>query len=87
MCWHYRSLFYSCAVTVWLTGLAPYVLIYDVKVFVDWLLDVGAALFILIVLMFTNPFYAVVSALLLPITAWLMNAGYRRGERWEQQAF
>jgi len=79
--------FYSCAVTVWLTGLAPNVLIYDVKVLAAWLLGVGVVLLILIMLIFTNPFYAIVSALLFPATVWLINAGYRRWDSREQQGF
>jgi len=79
--------FYACAVTVWLTGLAPNVLVYDVKVLLAWLFFVGIVLCVLIVLMFTNPYYAIASVLLLPVAAWLMKVSYRRWDSREQPGF
>lgn len=79
--------FYACAVTVWLTGLAPNVLVYDAKVLLAWLFCVGIALCVLIVLMFTNPYYAIASILLLPVAAWLLKVSYTRWDGREQQGF
>ena len=63
--------FYSVAVTVWLTGLSPSVLVYDVKVLFTYLIVVGIALTILTGLAFASPDYAFVSALLF-LPAWLV---------------
>jgi hypothetical protein len=79
--------FFACAVTVWLTGLTPNVLVYDVKVLLAWLFCVGIVLCVLIVLMFTNPYYAIASFLLLPVAAWLVNVSYTRWDGREQPGF
>ena len=79
--------FYCCAVTVWLTGLAPNVLVYDAKVLLAWLFCVGIVICLLIVLMFTNPYYALASVLLLPVAAWLVKVSYIRWDGREQQGF
>lgn len=79
--------FYSCAVTVWLTGLAPNVLVYDAKVLLAWLFCVGIVLCVLIMLMFTNPYYEIASVLLLPVAAWLMKVSFTRWDSREQQGF
>ncbi len=79
--------FYSCAVTVWLTGLAPNVLVYDVKVLLAWLFCVGIVLCVLIVIMFTNSYYEIASVLLLPVAAWLMKVSFTRWDGREQQGF
>jgi hypothetical protein len=63
--------FYSVAVTVWLTGLSPSVLVYDVKVLFTYLVVVGIALTILTGLAFASPDYAFVSAFLF-LPAWLV---------------
>ena len=63
--------FYSVAVTVWLTGLSPSVLVYDVKVLFTYLVVVGIALTIFTGLAFASPDYALVSVILF-LPAWLV---------------
>ncbi len=63
--------FYSVAVTVWLTGLSPSVLVYDVKVLFTYLVGVGIVLTIITGLAFASPGYAFVSAFLF-LPAWLV---------------
>jgi hypothetical protein len=62
--------FYSLTVTVWLTGLAPSVLVYDAKVLVMYLFVLGIALIVLIALAFMSPYYALLSVLLF-LPSWL----------------
>jgi hypothetical protein len=79
--------FYTLAVTVWLTGLSPSVLVYDAKVLVRYLLVVGIVLIVLIILSFLNPYYAFTSVLL-GIPAWyLLRRGYRIWEARDQTGF
>jgi hypothetical protein len=62
--------FFSLAVTVWLTGLSPSVMVYDVKVLVTYLFVLGIALIVLIALSFMNPYYSLASVLLF-LPGWL----------------
>jgi hypothetical protein len=79
--------FYALAVTVWLTGLSPSVLVYDAKVLLSYLVMVGIALLALIALAFVNPFYATGSVLLL-LPSWLfLRASYPKWEREDQPVF
>lgn len=63
--------FFALAVTVWLTGLSPSVLIYDAKVLLIYLILVGIALVAMIALAFINPYYAIASVLLF-LPGWLL---------------
>ncbi len=61
--------FYAAGVMVWLSGLSPGVLVYDVKVLFTYLILVGIALTLFTGLAFANPYYAFF-ALSLAIPAW-----------------
>ena len=72
--------FYAAGVMVWLTGLSPNVLVYDVKVLAVYLVLIGIVLTIFSALAFENPLYALFSALLF-LPAWVF---VRRGKaRWD----
>jgi hypothetical protein len=78
---------YALAVTIWLTGLSPSVLVYDAKVLLLYLAAVGIALVVLIALAFVNPYYATVSVLLF-LPAWLLvKAGFKKWEIQDQPMF
>ena len=62
--------FYAAGVMVWLTGLSPNVLVYDVKVLVIYLTLVGLALTIFTGIAFASPLWAIASLILL-VPAWL----------------
>ncbi|MFA4861347.1 hypothetical protein [Methanoregula sp.] len=62
--------FYAAGVMVWLTGLSPNVLVYDVKVLVIYLALVGLALTIFTGIAFASPLFAIASLVLL-VPAWL----------------
>ena len=63
--------FYAVGVMVWLTGLSPSVMVYDVKVMGVYLVLVGIVLTIFSGVAFANPLYALSSAVLL-VPAWLL---------------
>ena len=79
--------FFSLALTVWLTGLSPGVLVYDAKVLLIYLFVLGIALTVLIILAFVNPYYALASVLLF-LPAWLfVRESYVRWDSLDQPAF
>jgi hypothetical protein len=79
--------FYALAVTVWLTGLSPSVLVYDAKVLLLYLVSVGVPLIALVALAFVNPYYATGSVLLF-LPAWLLvKAGFAKWEIRDQPMF
>jgi hypothetical protein len=72
--------FYAAGVMVWLTGLSPNVLVYDVKVLALYLVLIGIVLTVFSALAFANPLYAFVSAVLF-LPAWFF---VERGKaRWD----
>ncbi len=79
--------FFSLSVTIWLTGLAPSVLVYDAKVLLIYLFVLGIALIVLIALEFINPYYALLSVLLF-LPAWLfIRESYVKWEDLDQPTF
>jgi len=72
--------FYAVAVVVWLCGLSPTVLVYDVKVFFLFLVLVGIVLSVFTGLIFVNPYYAL-SSVVLAIPSWLLVQKAKR--RWD----
>jgi hypothetical protein len=57
--------FFAAGVMVWLTGLSPNVLVYDVKVLFIYLALVGLALTVFTGIAFAGPTWALTSAVLL----------------------
>lgn len=79
--------FYGLGVTVWLTGLSPDVLVYDVKVMFAYFVLIGIALTIFSTLSFADSLYAL-SSILLFLPGWmLVQAGFTRWEAYEQPGF
>lgn len=72
--------FYATGVMVWLTGLSPNVLVYDVKVMFVYLFLIGIVLSLFSALAFANPLYAL-SSIILFVPAWVL---VRKGmARWD----
>jgi hypothetical protein len=79
--------FYSLSVSIYLTGLTPNVLVYDVKVLFAFMILVGVPVMVIIALAFINPYYGI-AALLLGIPAFLLfKKGYRRWEGKDMDSF
>jgi len=62
--------FYAAGIMVWLTGLSPNVLVYDVKVLFVYLILVGIALTLFTAIAFAHPLFAL-SSVILFLPAWL----------------
>jgi hypothetical protein len=62
--------FFAVGVMVWLTGLSPNVLVYDVKVMAVYLVLIGIVVTLFTGIAFANPWYAL-SSVILFLPAWL----------------
>jgi hypothetical protein len=79
--------FYALSVSVYLTGLTPNVLVYDVKVLLAFMVLVGVPVMVVIALAFINPYFGV-AALLLGVPAFgLVRKGYKRWEGKDMASF
>jgi hypothetical protein len=79
--------FYSLGITVWLTGLSPSVLVYDVRVMVTYLALTGAALIVLSAVVFAAPFAALGAVLLLIPATFFARLGFAKWDAREQPGF
>jgi hypothetical protein len=79
--------FFSLGITVWLTGLSPNVLVYDVKVMVTYLVLSGLAVTVMSGLAFADPLYSLAGLILLLPAWWFMQRGMTRWESREQSGF
>jgi hypothetical protein len=78
---------YALAVTVFLTGLSPNVLVYDAKVLVIYLVAMGIPTIALIALAFINPYYTVASVLLFLPAGVLVKTAFAKWGAQDQQGF
>jgi hypothetical protein len=79
--------FYALSVSIYLTGLTPNVLVYDVKVLLAFMILVGVPVMVVIALVFINPYFGI-AALLLGIPAFLLvRKGYKRWEGKDMASF
>jgi len=79
--------FYACSVMIYLTGLWPAVMVYDVRVLLSSLLLVGPALLLFIWLTSVDACYAYSAVLLLLPTYVLMRLSLKKWESWEKAFF
>jgi hypothetical protein len=79
--------FYSLGITIWLTGLSPSVLVYNVKVMATYLVLIGIVLVILSAVAFAAPFAALAAVVLLLPAAFFARLGFAKWEAREQPGF
>lgn len=79
--------FYACSVMIYLTGLWPAVMVYDVRVLFSSLLMVGPALLISIWLASIDAVFAFSAVLLLLPAYMLIRLSLRKWESWEKVFF
>ncbi len=79
--------FYSLGITIWLTGLAPSVLVYNVKVMVTYLVLIGIVLVTLSAVAFATPFAALGAIILFVPAAFFARLGFAKWEAREQPGF
>jgi hypothetical protein len=79
--------FYALSVSIYLTGLTPNILVYDVKVLLAFMVLVGVPVMVILALVFMNPYFGI-AALLLGIPAFaLVRKGYKRWEGKDMSSF
>jgi len=78
---------YSLAVTVYLTGLYPSILLYNAKIFLLYFLLMSPILLALIFLSLFNPFYLFVSPLLAFPSFYLFKKSFTKWDSWNQPSF
>lgn len=79
--------FYAAGVMVWLTGLSPNVLVYDVKVLFVYLVLIGIVLTIFSALAFAHPLYALASAVLFLPARYFVERGKARWDAVDPSGF
>lgn len=79
--------FFALSVTIWLAGLSPNVLVYDIKVMVRYFIFIGIAASLCSSLAFTNPWLALTSIFLVPFGWFLIKRGFIKWEQQEQPAY
>jgi len=70
-----------------LCGLSPSSLIYNVRVFLTYLLLIVPPAILLIILVFINPFYACAGVLLLIPTWYLLQSGFQKWDATDVAGF
>ncbi len=78
---------YTLAVTVYLTGLHPNVMLYHAWVFLRYLLAISPALLLLIFASIVDPAYAALSLLLVAPAAFLLARARTRWQAWEMPTY
>ena len=78
---------YAVAITVYLAGLHPNVLLYNAKIFFEYMALIAPVLIILILLSAINPFYLLASPILILISLYLINQSYKKWDTWEQPSY
>jgi hypothetical protein len=73
---------YTVAITVYLTGLFPTVLLYNVKVFILYTLLIAPLLVVLLFLSVLHPWMVTTAILLVPLAYYVVQHGYRRWDTW-----
>jgi hypothetical protein len=79
--------FYAAGVMVWLTGLSPNVMVYDVKVMAIYLVLTGIVLTVFSALAFANPLYALAAVILLLPAWWFVQKGKVRWDAVDPAGF
>jgi hypothetical protein len=78
---------YTLAVTVYLAGLNPNIMLYNAKIFLQYLLLISPVLLVMIFISLLNPFYLVSSIALIPVSYKIIRISYDKWDRQEQPTF
>lgn len=79
--------YYVLSVSIWLTGLSPAVLVYNVRVMIMYFLLIGLALSVFGSLTVISPWYGLAGLLLLVPSYGLIRLGIKRWDREEQAGY
>lgn len=78
---------YSLAIKIYLTGLYPNILLYNAKIFAQYLLLGVPVMLALIFLSIINPFYLLASPVLIPVSLFIIRRGCVKWDNREQLGF
>jgi hypothetical protein len=79
--------FYVLSVTIWLTGLAPSILVYSVRVMIIYFLLIGVVMAIFSSLTAINPLFGLAGVFLLLPSWFFIRLGFSRWDRVEQEMY
>ena len=78
---------YTLSMTIYLTGLYPNVLLYNAKIFAEYLFLISPVLLSLIILSMFNPVYLVASLVLIPVSGHVLGRSYKKWNMRENPSF
>ncbi len=78
---------YTMAVLVYLGGLFPNILIYNAKIFLEYLLLTASVIIVLVFLSAFNPFYSLVSPVMIIASFYLIKKSFKKWNKIEQPTF
>ena len=79
--------FYAVAVTVYVGGLSPSVMLYNAKVYLPYLGLIIPVLLVILFVSIPNPWFALVSLCLIPPGWYILRKAFARWTAWEQPSF
>jgi hypothetical protein len=78
---------YALSITLYLAGLSPNIMLYNAKIFLQYLLLISPALLVMVFLSLLNPFYLIAAVVLIPISYKIIRKGYDKWDTIEQPTF
>lgn len=78
---------YSVSVVIFLTGLHPNIMLYNARIFVQYIMMNSALLLVFIFLSLIDPIFTLVSLLLVPVSLFLLKNGFEKWDKKEQLSF
>jgi hypothetical protein len=78
---------YTLSITVYLAGLSPNIMLYNAKIFLQYLLLISPLLLVMVFLSLLNPFYLIGTIVLIPISYKIIRISYEKWDKIEQPTF
>jgi hypothetical protein len=78
---------YVLSITIYLTGLTPNILLYNAKIFSQYLLYISPMLLAMIFLSIVGPLYLIFSIILVPLSYKVIRASYEKWDKLGQPTF
>lgn len=78
---------YSLSVLIYLSGLYPNIMLYNAKIFLQYILMNCPILLFSIFLSILNPYYTILTVVLIPISILLAGKGFKKWDSWEHPSF
>jgi len=78
---------YALAITVYLGGLYPNILLYNAKIFAQYIVFISPVLLVLIVISMFNPLGLLASPVLIPVSYRILKKSFAKWNTWEHPSF